>query len=270
MIVFPNAKINLGLHVVAKRPDGFHNLETVFLPVGWSDVLEIIRSEKEETEFTQTGTKLFGDVHSNLCMKAYDLMAQQHGIGPVRMHLHKLIPIGAGLGGGSSDAAFTLLALNSVFQLNLSSTTLQEYASRLGSDCAFFIRNSPALATQKGDQFKAADVPLKGYFLVIVKPRVSIRTADAYGDVVPGKPENALPTVIKLPVTQWKDLLKNDFENSVFKKRPSIGKTKEKLYSLGALYASMSGSGSAVYGIFKGPVDLKSHFRGSAIWQSPL
>jgi 4-diphosphocytidyl-2-C-methyl-D-erythritol kinase len=142
MIVFPNAKINLGLHVLVKRPDGFHNLETVFLPVGWCDVLEIIRSEKAETEFTQTGTRLYGDIHSNLCMKAYHLLASKHSIGPVHMHLHKLIPIGAGLGGGSSDAAFTLVALNSLFQLNLSTASLQDYASQLAAT-ALFLSGTP-------------------------------------------------------------------------------------------------------------------------------
>jgi len=270
MIVFPNAKINLGLHILSKRPDGFHNLETVFFPVGWCDVLEVVRSENNETDFTQTGTRTFGDVNTNLCMRAYHLMASLHPVGPVQMHLHKIIPIGAGLGGGSSDAAFTLMALNTLFELELSSAKLQEYASQLGSDCAFFIRNATALATQKGDQFKNADVNLKGYFLVVIKPRVSVRTADAYSEVIPGKPENSLSSVIRMPVTQWKDVLKNDFEKSVFKKRPSIGKIKEKLYAMGAVYASMSGSGSAVYGLFRNPVDLKSNFRGSVVYQAAL
>ena len=270
MVFFPNAKINLGLHIVSKREDGYHNIETVFVPVGWCDVLEVNRSAKDGVAFTQTGIKVFGDSGTNLCVKAYHLMASLHEIGPVQMHLHKIIPIGAGLGGGSSDAAFTLLALNTIFEVGLAEKTLQEYASRLGSDCAFFIRNTPLLATQKGDQFKPIDVNLKGFFAVIVKPKTSIRTVDAYRDVIPLKPEQSLSAVIKLQANRWKGRLNNDFENSVFKKHPSVGKIKDKLYAQGAVYASLSGSGSAVYGIFEKPVDLTSHFRGSTVWQSVL
>lgn len=254
MIVFPNAKLNLGLHVVEKRPDGFHNIETVFYPVPFFDALEMIPWDEKGVQFNVSGLSLPGDPGSNLVLKAVEMIGptpQREGGPPgLRVHLHKVIPPGAGLGGGSSDAAFALKLLNELQGLSLPVADLQELARRLGSDCAFFIENKPVLASGKGDQFEPLDLDLSGYRIEIVVPPVHVGTPEAYGMVTPKKPLLPLKEVIKLPLTEWKGNLVNDFEQPVMKKYPLIREAKEALYRQGALYASMSGSGSAVYGIF--------------------
>ena len=267
MVVFPNAKINLGLHIIARMEDGYHSLETVFLPVPWCDALEIIRSPDKKLRFTQSGLRVFGTGDNNLCVKAWQLLDAAHGIGPVHMHLHKVIPVGAGLGGGSSDAAFTLMALNRLFSLGLPAAALQDLAATLGSDCPFFIRNVPLLATGRGDRFRKADIRLSEYHLVVVKPKASVSTAEAYRQVIPVVPPQPLAELLRLPPEKWKDRLKNDFEATVFTRHAAIGRIKEKLYRLGAVYASMSGSGSAVFGLFRSAVNLRLHFRGSTVFQ---
>ena len=272
MISFPNAKINLGLNIIGRRPDGFHNIETIFYPVQWCDVLEIIteQSSKSVIQFKNTGTKIFSKEHQNLCLKAYDLLAGKSEFLSVKMHLHKIIPIGAGLGGGSSDAAFTLSLLNKLFNLKLNDGQMEKYASQLGSDCAFFIQNKPVFASGKGDQFEEIKLDLKNYFIIIVKPKVRVSTTEAYSNIVPSKPAASLKELIKLPVTKWKENIRNDFEKSIFEKFAIIKNIKTKLYKYGAVYASMSGSGSSVYGIFTEEKNLNHSFRNCTVWNGIL
>jgi 4-diphosphocytidyl-2-C-methyl-D-erythritol kinase len=273
MLAFPNAKINLGLHVLEKRTDGFHNIETVFYPVKWSDALEIIPAQKKSAksvQFNATGIKIIGSKNKNLCVKAYELLKEKYDLPSVQMHLHKSVPIGSGLGGGSSDATNTILLLNKVFNLGINNKELEERGSNLGSDCAFFVRNKPTLAKGRGNVFEEINLSLKGYFIVIVKPDVHISTADAYKNVSPDVKRKSLKEFISKPVEEWKEMLVNDFEKNVFKKYPEVKYLKEELYNLGADYASMSGSGSAVYGLFKNEIDLGNQFREYTHWSGPL
>lgn len=250
MITFPNAKINLGLNIVSKRADGYHNLETIFYPVPVCDALEIVPAKNKETTFTGSGLAIEGETENNLVMKAYRLLEKDFKLLPVDIYLRKNIPFGAGLGGGSSDAAFMLKLLNEFNDLNLSSKQLEEYASRLGADCAFFIRNKPVFAEGIGDEFSNIELSLKGYSVVIIKPDIFVSTKEAYAGAKPQIPEISLQEIAKLPVTQWKDVMKNDFEKSLFPLYPEIENSINKLYEQGAVYASMSGSGSAIFGIF--------------------
>jgi 4-diphosphocytidyl-2-C-methyl-D-erythritol kinase len=268
MISFPHCKINLGLNVVAKRPDGFHNLETCFYPVPRTDILEIIPAA--EFSFSLSGINMPGDQEDNLCISAYRLLKKDFDIGGVKIHLHKIIPIGAGLGGGSSDAAFTLLLLNKIFELKVSGDQLKNYASQLGSDCSFFLEEVPLIGRGRGEILSPASVSLKGLHLVLVKPSIHVPTADAYAEIVPLPAEFPLEESLHRPIAQWRGVLKNDFEKSIFEKYPLIGQLKEKMYSLGAAYAAMSGSGSSVFGIFEHPVDLKKYFSGLDYWCGEL
>jgi 4-diphosphocytidyl-2-C-methyl-D-erythritol kinase len=249
MIVFPNAKINIGLHITEKRTDGFHNLETVFFPVGWSDVLEFVVAE--EVVFSSSGILISGDPETNLVMKAYRLLQNEFGLPPLHIHLHKQIPFGAGLGGGSSDAAFMLLKLNETFNLDLSAEKLIEYAAVLGSDCPFFVLNRPVYATGRGEIMQPASVSLNDMFILLVKPPVGVPTAKAFQYVMPKKPEVSLAELLQLPVSDWKGRVVNQFEMSVFQQYPVVEEVKHKLYEMGAVYASMSGSGSCVFGLFQ-------------------
>jgi 4-diphosphocytidyl-2-C-methyl-D-erythritol kinase len=268
MVSFPHCKINLGLHVVEKRKDGYHNIETCFYPVPRTDVLEVIKSDK--FAFTTSGLTVAGNINDNLCVKAYHLMANEFKLSSVKIHLHKILPMGAGVGGGSADAAFMLRTLNSLFELNLSQAILKSYAAELGSDCAFFLQDEPMLAEGKGEILSATPVSLKGKYLVLVKPDVHVATADAYAGVVPVKPLNNLQDVLQLPIENWRDKLVNDFESSVFKKFPVIAELKSRLYKNGAAYACMSGSGASVFGIFNSPVDLKAEFATADYWGGTL
>lgn len=254
MITFPNAKINLGLNVVNRRSDGYHNIETIFYPVVICDALEII--EDDELSIQTSGIPIPGYPDENICFKALELLRKDFTIPNVKIHLHKNIPIGAGLGGGSSDAAFFVQLLVEKFELNVVPKSIENYCRQLGSDCAFFIRNQPVFATGKGDEFEDVKVNLKPYFLVLVVPDVHISTAEAYKGVIPTASVHSLKESINLPIEDWKLVFKNDFEESVFKNHPKIKDVKEALYTAGAIYASMSGSGSAVYGIFKKVVSL--------------
>ena len=259
MIVFPNAKINLGLRILNKRPDGYHDLESVFLPVGLTDVLEIVPSGDEGAgkgdRFNLSGIPLDarGD---NLCILALRLLRERHLIPPVQLHLHKRIPTGAGLGGGSSDAAFTLRLLNELFGLGLEQPVLLEYASMLGSDCAFFILNEPCLASGRGEILESLSIDLSGYTLLLVMPGISIDTGKAYQKINPSPRGLPVKEVIQLAPARWRDRLTNHFEEPIFSAYPDIGKLKQLLYESGAVYASLTGSGSAVYGIFAGTPDI--------------
>lgn len=252
MIVFPNAKINVGLNVVEKRTDGFHNIESIFYPV-WqlTDVLEVVKQEGDVVEFSSSGIDIpRKEEELNLCEKAYYLIKNDFNISGVKIHLHKVIPIGAGLGGGSADAAFTLKVLNDLFELNLTDEKLIEYAQKLGSDCAFFIKNKPVYAYNKGDEFDELELDLSTYEIKIEYPDIHISTAEAYAGIE-AKPSNQnIKELIAQPIEMWKNNLNNDFEQSVFPNHPNIEKLKAKMYQDGAKFASMTGSGSAVFGIF--------------------
>lgn len=261
MVTFPNAKINIGLNITSKRADGYHNLETVFYPIKIRDGLEVITSEN--MHFQSSGLTIPGKEEDNLCIRSYHLICKDYHLPPVSIHLHKHIPIGAGLGGGSADGAFFIRLLNDYFDLGLSRHKMLAYASQLGADCAFFIDNKPAFADEKGDRLESVHLDLSAYEIILIMPEVSVSTATAYSGVKPAVPESSLKEIIQLPVEEWKLHLKNDFERSVFKKFPTLSWIKAALYDRGAIYASMSGSGSSIYGIFKVKPDLteleKSH-----------
>ncbi len=253
MIKFPNCKINIGLNILRKREDGYHDLQTVFYPIAIFDALELVenRQREKQVEFIQTGSDISGDPSDNICVKAYHLLKTDFpGLPAVTIHLHKTIPVGAGLGGGSSDAAFTLKLLNEKFQLGLSRDRLTRYASALGSDCPFFMMDTACMATGRGEILNSIDLDLSGYRILIVNPRIHVNTADAFRHIEPRATELDLELVLQTPVDSWKNQLVNDFEASVFKKYPEIAAIKKEMYQQGALYASMSGSGSSVYGIF--------------------
>jgi 4-diphosphocytidyl-2-C-methyl-D-erythritol kinase len=265
MVSFPNAKINLGLHVVVRRPDGYHNIESCFYPVGWTDVLEII--EAEALQFTSSGLLIPGDAAQNLCLKAYMTLKKDFDLPPVHIHLHKVIAIGAGLGGGSADGAFMVKGLNEKFKLGLTPEQMEDYVRPLGSDCAFFIQNKPLYCYEKGDRFAEISVDLKGWFIALVNPGIHVSTPEAYAGMTPREPEIPLREVLHLPVAAWKGKLKNDFERTVFARYPAIADVKAKLYEAGASYASMSGSGATVYGIFAEEVQLNDYFpAGYTLW----
>jgi len=252
MVVFPNAKINIGLHVVEKRKDGFHNLESIFYPLtSLYDVLEVIENSTNKLEFTSSGIDIPGDSTNNLCVQAYSLLKENYNLPYVKIHLHKVIPIGAGLGGGSADAAFLLKAMNELFTLNLSDNDLIDYARQLGSDCAFFIKNKPVYAYQKGDEFEPVQLDLSSYDVRIKYPNVHIGTAEAYAGVIPTSGKVDLKEAIQQPIETWQENIQNDFEASIFLNHSSIKSLKEKMIQEGALYASMTGSGSAVFGVFR-------------------
>lgn len=252
MITYPNAKINLGLNIVEKRPDGYHNLETVFYPINLQDALEVNLMEgEEEFSLKVSGVPIEGEPENNLVVKAYRLLKKDYPEMPaIDIHMYKHIPTGAGLGGGSADAAFMIKLLNEKFKLNLSIEKMEEYAAKLGADCAFFIQNKPVFATGIGNIFEPIQLSLKGYYLVLVKPDIFVSTKDAFAHIIPTQPTQSLKEIIRMPVETWRATMKNDFEESVFQKFPEIAAIKDKLYDLGAVYASMSGSGSSVYGIF--------------------
>ncbi|HEY0741407.1 MAG TPA: 4-(cytidine 5'-diphospho)-2-C-methyl-D-erythritol kinase [Chryseosolibacter sp.] len=269
MVSFPHAKINLGLNVIRKRADGYHDLETCFYPIAWTDVLEIIPSKT--FQFTSSGLAIEGNADTNLCVKAYQLLKKDFDLPAVHIHLHKIIPMGAGLGGGSSDAAFTLRQLSESFDLGLSKATLEDYAAKLGSDCAFFISDDAKLGTGRGEMLSPISVSLKGLYLVVVKPPVHVSTAEAYSGITPSQhPTNIQEVLERKAISEWRSLLINDFEDSVFKKYPAIREVKEQLYNLGALYASMSGSGSSVFGIFQSERNLADAFARMTYWQKQI
>jgi len=251
MIVFPNAKINIGLNVIEYRNDGFHNIESIFYPIlNLFDALEVIETKDNEVHFTSSGIKIPGDKESNLCFKAFQLLKNDFPIPFIKIHLHKNIPIGSGLGGGSSDAAFMLKALNDLFGLDLSKNQLIKYAKELGSDCAFFIENEAVYAYHKGDEFQGIELDLSQFEIKIEYPNIHVTTAEAYAGIIPKLSTINLKELITNPIADWKKGIVNDFEESVFPQHNEISKLKYKMYSKGAIFASMTGSGSAVFGIF--------------------
>lgn len=273
MILFPNAKINLGLDILFKRDDSYHEIETVMIPVGWQDILEIVPAKNNETTLTVTGRTVDCPPEKNLVMKAYRKLAETIDIPPVDIYLRKIIPDGAGLGGGSADAAFTLTGLNDLFSLGLSQDKLAHIAAAIGADCPFFIYNRPMLCTGTGTTMSPIDINISELSVVIIKPAVSVPTAMAYSRVKPSIPSISLGHTIQLPPEKWHGQLKNDFEPSVFPLLPQCGDIKTRLQSSGAIYSSMSGSGSAVYGLFKSDIlaeDISHLFPECDIWTGRL
>lgn len=265
MICFPNAKINLGLNVLRKRADGYHDIETVFYPVALKDALEITPADK--TSFVQAGGSLGISSENNLVMKAYELLRSEYDLPPMQICLLKRIPVGAGLGGGSSDAAFMLKLLNDYCDLQIPDEHLTKMAVKLGADCAFFIENKPVFASGKGDVLEPVNVSLAGYHICLVKPDVPVSTAEAYAGIIPHPAKIPLRTLLQLHVSDWKQWMVNDFEQNIYMHYPRIGKIKTELYREGAVFASLSGSGSAVYGIFKEPTDLAEQFPDCFVWE---
>lgn len=275
MIVFPNCKINLGLNILRERKDKHHDLETVFYPVPLTDILEIVTNKEPRKShripFSSSGLPIETD-SGNLCVRAYKLLKKKFpDIPRVRMHLHKVIPLGAGLGGGSSDAAFSLKLLNEKFDLGISKQQLLKYALELGSDCPFFIINKPCIASGRGEQMKEINLDLSAYKLVIVNPRIHINTGHAFMQITPAIPDRSIEEIITQPIKRWKDDLKNDFEKPIFKQFPAIVDIKDQLYIAGAEFASMSGSGSSVFGIFSKQINPKLSFPQKYLtWELPL
>ena len=248
MILYPNAKINLGLNIESKRSDGYHNISSVFYPIyDCFDILEIVSSNS--FLFTSSGISIPGS--NNLCTKAYDLLKLKFNIPAVHIHLHKKIPIGAGLGGGSSDGAFVLKGLNDLFKLNISNKILKDLALELGADCPFFIENEPKYITGIGDLMENIKLDLSMYEIRLVDSKIHINTKNAYFNIVPKSQKLKLSELIKKPIRLWKDLITNDFEQTVFKNYPKLSKVKENLYEKGAIFSSMTGTGSTIYGLFK-------------------
>ena len=258
MIVFPNCKINLGLHILNKREDGFHNLETVFYPIALTDALEIMPNPNGNTEieFTASGLTVAGDASDNLCIKAYHVVKKDFPqIPPVKIHLHKAIPMGAGVGGGSADAAFMLKLLNDKFKLDISTEKLMDYGLQLGSDCPFFIKNKPCLATGRGEVLEEVSIDLSTYKIILINPGIHVNTGWAFTQLAEilrqtNRHPKSVKALISQPIETWKADLSNDFEMPVLAAHPQIKEIKDSLYEQGAIYAAMSGSGSSVFGIF--------------------
>jgi 4-diphosphocytidyl-2-C-methyl-D-erythritol kinase len=256
MICFPNCKINLGLNIISRRDDGYHEVSTVMYPVDIEDILEVVKSE--EFKFTSSGLDIPGKTNSNLCVKAFKILQREFDIDPVHIHLFKNIPMGAGLGGGSADGAFTLSLINDFYELNISNEQLKVYASELGSDCAFFIENIPQYAEGRGEVLTPFNVTLEGKTLVLINDGTHISTEEAYGSIKPKSPENDVQKVLNKPLSEWKELLVNDFEKGIFKNHPQLAEYRSKLYESGAEYAAMTGSGSTIFGIFNESPTLDS------------
>lgn len=256
MVVFPNAKINIGLYVTQKRSDGYHDIETFFYPIPIHDILEFIPAEK--TILEHSGLEIPGDPSKNLCIKAYTILKNRFSyLPPVHVYLHKLIPIGGGLGGGSSDGSFMLHALNTYFKLGLNEKDLCSIALELGSDCPFFISNKPSFALGRGEILESAKLHLDHLHLALVNPGIHVNTTEAFQGIKPVQPQKSIKDVIHFPVETWRQYIFNDFEKSVFPKFPTIGQLKQSLYDQGAIFASMSGTGSTCYGIFREKPDLR-------------
>lgn len=272
MITFPCCKINLGLNIVAKRPDGYHDIETVFYPIPLYDVLEIQKMHDDfpsetDCDLKITGIPIHGEEQKNLVIRAYKLLAKEYRLPRLHIHLYKNIPSQAGLGGGSADAAFMIRLLDEQFQLNMGNAEMERYASQLGADCAFFISAEPAFATGIGDKLIPADNArgnLNGYWIALVRPNVAVSTAEAYAGITPRRPEKCCRDIVHQPIETWRAELKNDFEEPIFNIHPILGEIKERLYAEGAVYAQMSGSGSTVFGIFQNePQRVNQLFHGS-------
>jgi 4-diphosphocytidyl-2-C-methyl-D-erythritol kinase len=284
MVVFPNIKINIGLNITGKRPDGYHNIESVFYPIAWKESLEVIERQNElptsgqmsstveagKVRFTSFGLEIPGDAAQNLCIKVFNRLEEWFHLPPVDMYLVKSLPIGAGLGGGSADAAFALRALKDYFDLRISDAEAMDVLADIGSDCPFFWKNTPMFVHGRGERMQSIQLNLSAYYIMLINPGVHISTAEAYAGVVPKAPNADLRLLTELDVADWKDLVVNDFESSLFPRYPQLKQIKDDLYAAGACYASMTGSGSTVYGIFKEePIDLPA-YAGCSQWKGRM
>jgi len=271
MIHFSPAKINLGLHILKRREDGYHMLRSVMYPTGLCDIIEIhqLTENKDPVCFTQSGIRFESDLEKNLCIEAFSLFASEHPLPPLAIHLHKQIPVGAGLGGGSSNASTVLKGLNSLTSSPASSEKLASLASQLGSDCPFFLHNGPMLMEGRGEELSPVKLSLRPNYLVLLFPEIYISTAEAYASVTPSVPDIDLLEVIEIQSNNWKDKLSNDFEKSAFAKHPLLRDLKLELYNAGAKFASMSGSGSSLFGIFEKPPELPEEIQKYVIWKGP-
>ena len=272
MIAFAPAKINVGLHVLERRADGFHNLQTVMLRTGLCDILELTlqRGSSGELRFTQTGIPLEEEAGTNLCVRAWEKISGLTSVPPLHIHLHKQIPVGAGLGGGSSDATHTLLAINSMIDDPCSPAVLHSLAASIGSDCPFFPHEGARLAEGRGERLSPVSLELQGYWLALFHPGIHIATAEAYRGIIPQAERDHLPDLLGQPVEKWKHTVVNDFESSVFRRFPDLAEMKASIYSSGALYASLSGSGSAMYGIFRESTGFAGELARRVLWKGPL
>ena len=273
MICFPNAKINIGLRVTGKRPDGYHNIESILYPIGLTDILEISEQKKKSDKgisLATTGIKIDTPPEENLVFRTAELLRKEYSIPPLSINLHKLIPTGSGLGGGSSDTTFLLRLLNEKFSIGISEEKLHTIASGLGSDCPFFLNNSSAFISGRGETIQQISLDLSLYYLVVVYPDIHIDTGLAYSQITPSNPESSLLKLIKHPVCQWKENIFNDFEKPVFSEFHRIKKIKERLYRMGAIYSSLTGSGSAVYGLFDKETETDGQFGHYLVWQEQL
>ncbi len=269
MILNSPAKINIGLHIIARRPDGFHDLQSVMYPVGLNDIIEIREAShgSDALDFSQSGISIPAGPEKNLCEKAHELFAKKRVIPPVEIHLHKQIPVGAGLGGGSSNASLTLLGLNQLCTDPLSTETLHDMAASLGSDCPFFLHKQAMMMEGRGERLSPSSVSLDGLYLVLLFPDIHISTPEAYAGVSPKMPARHLGQLLDVPVNKWKGSIVNDFEKGIFEKHPKIEMLKEELYRAGALYVSLSGSGSSIYGIFPQQPVLTDAVTPYIIWK---
>ena len=258
MLSFPNAKINLGLRITGRLPNGYHRIESCLFPIPWHDALEFVLGKK--TSFESSGLPVEGKPEQNLVLKAYQLLKKEHPIAELSIHLHKAIPMGAGLGGGSADAAFMLKMLNEYFRLSLDNSLMEGYAAKLGSDCPFFVQNTPALAKGTGTELQTLDLDLSGLHLVILNPGIHISTREAYGGVAPKPSDQDLEALLlSKDFEKWRKVLVNDFEKSIFERYPLVSGLKKQLYKMGAVYAAMSGSGSALFGLFESAVKIPKY-----------
>lgn len=271
MIYFSPAKINLGLQILKRKENGFHMLRSLMYPTGLCDIIEInqLSGKDSPLHFSQSGIRFEADLESNLCMKAWKLMASERELPPVAIHLHKQIPVGAGLGGGSSNASTVLTGLNHLASPTVSPERLSELAAQLGSDCPFFLHRQPMMMEGRGEILSQADVSLNSFYLVLLFPGIHISTAEAYGAVTPNVPDLHLKQLIETPVRKWKELIINDFEKSTFGKFPLLLDLKHSLYEAGAIFAAMSGSGSSLFGIFEKPAELPEEMQKYVIWSGP-
>jgi len=269
MIVYPNIKINLGLNVVRKREDGYHDLESIFYPIPFCDILEILPAK--ELSFKNTGISIDAPMDKNLVVQAFNILKRDFNIPPVVIHLHKQIPFGAGLGGGSADAAFALKLMNELFKLNLSDEQLEAYALELGSDCPFFIKNEASYTWGRGENLESCSLDLNGWYFVLLNPEIHVSTAEAYAGLTPKPPTIHVKEIISNDISTWKDSLHNDFENSIFSLHPEIKAIKDEMYQMGAVYASMSGSGSSVFAFFKEKPQIDNvKLKKFLVWEGPL
>ena len=270
MVIFPNAKINLGLSVLRKREDGFHDIESIFYPTGLCDILEFIPAENTSQNDSISYSGLFPVEGKDICLTLTEMLRNSFSFPVLRMHIHNNIPAGAGLGGGSADAAFLLKSLNEYFTFGLNPLQLEKWAARIGSDCPFFVRNHPCLVTGKGESLQDIELDLNGYYFLLVYPGIHMSTAEAYKDIIPSLKSADLRDGIRKPVDQWKYLITNHFEDPVFRKYPLLADIKKELYRMGAVYASMTGSGSALYGLFQSEIIIPQQFSSYFIFKEWL